>query len=633
MASEVRSYQTEHFAFWWNPSSPVDSITGDAGKIALGDSVPMLVRVAAVSMEKGWRTYLDSLGYLAPRANPTTYCFEQPVPAGKYPVEFCDVGLAMGQGEGYFGGTFPGNGGQSCISLASNLTQFDSLSGGLDLVRDLDGVRLKTVYSLNWDYVMAATCIHELFHAVQFNYEVELDRHGFFEASAVAMESRLVPSSNDYMQFGAKLAQIDKVVPFPTGINEYAYPQGWLVRSMMDDLGMEVVKALWESRLATASENPSFLGTMRQVLPNLHGSFETELGRNSMRVALTGKRSVWMPSGIAPFSDAGQFPELTGVLPSADSIQSLPLDLGAFQIHLDTIAPAEDRLFVWVPDEGVTMGWARTTPSGAKVTWESGSVRYSPADATRSAWVFANPGNPPALRAMAASEASTSHYRTIAAPARTSISSGQKLTWISPDGLVLAGTAGKASRSTPLLHLDVWKPSAAKDPFAAGVAGKTSGHAIVLEDADHVLGLSGATLRWEGRKMVSAYRGNGDGNWDSIAVSGNLIALGELDLSQPVRIIVSNTGSTKPVSNVPRPNPSRQSEPIRFPILGATGSETLTILAADGGIVRQLHPDPNETELVWDLRNRENRKLRPGVYTYIWQGVEGTNHGRLLVAE
>jgi len=37
--------------------------------------------------------------------------------------------------------------------------------------------------------------------------------------------------------------------------------------------------------------------------------------------------------------------------------------------------------------------------------------------------------------------------------------------------------------------------------------------------------------------------------------------------------------------------------------------------------------------VVWKLRNRENRSVRPGVYTYLWRGVEGANHGRLLVAE
>lgn len=637
-AAIVESYQTEHFAIWWTTKSTgeeaIHNLQGTAAVVPFDDSVPAIVRVAADALEHSWRVFVDTLGYLPPKASTFSYHWDKTVPAGKYPVEILDVAVAFGQAGKYFGVAFPdGSQGRSVLALAADVTSF----GGWNQIRDLDGSKLGLDYGVDWVEATRATCAHELFHAVQFNYEIELTRHGFHEASAVALEQRAVPASRDYLQFSAALSNLGSLVPFPTGTNSLGYPHGWFVRGLMTDLGEEVVRDLWESRKVSTSQPPNFLSSMRSVLARRGGSFDSQLVRNAMRLALTGKRSSWRPAGLSPYPDAAQFPTLSGILAKKETTTALPLALGAFQILVDTLRPREDRLLVWIPDPGAVMGWARTSASGNQVSWHAGSVRYSAADATRSAWAFANPGNPAPLRTGSSDESSTSYWSQIAAPVRVSALAGQGWTWASPVGPVLMGESRTEAAATPLLHLDVWKPSASKDPFGASIAGVAGGHAIVLEDADRVLVLKDAALRLPGMEASSAYIGTGDGKWSPMAVSESngsaTIALGELDLSRPVRVLFGCSVAPRAKVLEPRPNPSRQGEAIRFPITGAKGSERLDILAADGGLVREIAPQVGETEVVWDLRNRENRSVRPGVYMYVWRGTSGTAHGKLLIAD
>lgn len=634
----VDSYQTDHFVIWWTTKSTGDDsvhrLRGAAAVVSANDSIPAIVRVAADALEHSWRVFVDTLGYLPPKASAVSYHWEKAVPAGKYPVEFLDVADALNLSGNYFGIAYPdGWQGKSLLALAADVTTF----GRWNQVRDLDGSNIGLDYGVDWVEATKATCAHELFHAIQFNYEINLDRHGFHEASAVALENRVVPESRDYLQFSAALSNLGSLVPFPTGTASQGYPHGWFVRGMMTDLGEEVVRDLWEARKVTTSQPPSFLSSMRSVLSRRGGSFDSQLVRNAMRLTLTGKRSTWMPPELSPYPDAAQFPTLSGILAKKESMTQLPLALGGFQILVDTIRPKEERVLVWIPDPGAVMGWARTSPLGNHVSWHTGSVRYSASDATRSAWAFANPGNPVALRAQSSDESSKSYWSQVAAPVRVPAHLGQEWTWTSPAGPVLSGEPRGEIAATPLLHLDVWKPSSSKDPFGASVAGAVGGHAIVLEDADRALVLKDASLLLPGMDVSSAYIGTGDGKWSPVGVSGSngsaTVALGELDLSQPVRVLFGSALAPRAKVLEPRPNPSRQGEAIRFPISGTKGSERLDILAADGGLVREIVPQVGETEVVWDLRNRANRSVRPGVYMYVWRGTAGSTRGKLLIAD
>lgn len=499
-AEPLHQLQTEHFAIWWSSESADHRILGGQATRFSGDTVPGVVRVSALALEKAWRGYVD-MGYPAPIGSSVSRAWGLSVPKGKIPVEFCNVRVVVGDPDPrqkYFGGAMftERSSGASYMLFASDLATFPARQ----ISRDLDGTTLGFSYSDGWREAQEATCAHELFHAIQFRYETDLDAHGFFEASAIAMETRLASQSADYLQYAQELSNLGSLAPFPTGTREHAYPQGWFVRGLAIDLGVDVIRGLWESRKASGDWKPSFLSTLRQILPgyrdpsNRVGSFETELARHAVRLALTGKRSVWRPSDLTLFPDAGQFPTLSGVLRPVAEFDTLRLELGAVQVQIDTVLATEDRLQIWIPDEGVVMGRAWNDAKGTKVAWYDGSVRWAATDSVKTVWAFANPGNPNALRAASRDESSRSWRRSTAAPARVSAHAGQNFAWTSPDGLELTGTSRSEAMVTPLLHLDVWRPLATKDPFAATVASGTDGHSLVLEDADRLLALSGASL-------------------------------------------------------------------------------------------------------------------------------------------
>lgn len=635
----VQELRTEHFFLLWtdDPNS-AHRITGDAATVPANDSVPAMVRSASLVLERAWRAYVDTMGFAKPDPLTTSFLWNRPVPAGKLPVEICHVPTALvplkGGAGPYWGAAAPaGPNGESFLVLSANMSELP----GWAITRDLDGFRIGKDYHKDWQEALTATCVHELFHTIQFEYEESMQTHDFHEASALAMETRVAPESGDYMVFAKELVDLATLVSFPTGDYRRGYPHGWFVRGMMSDLGPDVVRELWQARKDAAPRPPSFLATLRRILPLRGGDFDTQLVRNAMRLALTGKRSTWHPTGFGRFPDAAEFPVLAGALPDASTITPLPLDLGRFQIRIDTNAFVGDRLMTWIPDQGVSMGWARTAGPDARVSWHAGSVRYSAEEASRSVWGFANGGNPAPLRAGSSDESSMSYWRSSVAPARTLAHAGRKMAWESPDGPVLGGMPREEGSGTPLLHLDIWKPSASKDPFGAAIASPSGGHAIVLEDADRRLHLSDATLDLGNLSARGAYIGSGNGIWKPVPVSGSdgvaVVALGDLDLSTPVRILLG--AGTSPKANVlePRPNPSRHGEPVLFPISGARGAERLTIVAADGAIVRELVPEVGGTNLIWDLRNRENRMVRPGVYTYVWSGTTGARRGKLLVAD
>lgn len=206
--------------------------------------------------------------------------------------------------------------------------------------------------------------------------------------------------------------------------------------------------------------------------------------------------------------------------------------------------------------------------------------------------------------------------------------------WASTDGVAIAGTSQLSASVTPLAHLDAWTPDPTIEEWAARFVG-VGGHAIVLEDADRRLVLSNATLKIP----VSAdqvFVGRGNGDWAPIAsravAGGTEVDMSELDLTTPVRFL---TGQAAPRVKVFEPfgNPSRGGKPIRFPVSGSSDEGVLQILAQDGSAVRRLKTRFGVSEVVWDLRNESGEQVRPGVYWFVWVGVEGVKKGALLVGQ
>jgi hypothetical protein len=214
---------------------------------------------------------------------------------------------------------------------------------------------------------------------------------------------------------------------------------------------------------------------------------------------------------------------------------------------------------------------------------------------------------------------------------------GQNLAWKDAGGAILSGLAVRDDSCTPLLHTDVWIPVASEDPFAASITGRSGGHVFVLEDADRVVSLRGATISLPYTGLGTVWTGSGDGVWRpaSASVSGGttVVTLGNLDLSVPVRILAAPGPAPQGLVMRPFPNPSRDGASIHFPISGAAAGASLEILSADGTAIRRLEADPGKTEIVWDVKNASGSGVKPGVYWYVWRAVTGAKRGELLIAK
>jgi len=176
-----------------------------------------------------------------------------------------------------------------------------------------------------------------------------------------------------------------------------------------------------------------------------------------------------------------------------------------------------------------------------------------------------------------------------------------------------------------------------EDPFAYSISGRSGGHAFVLEDADRLLELRGAALTVPFGSLNTVWVGRGNGVWSSATAtstgSSTTIELDSLDLSVPLRILAAPGTAPVTQARAPYPNPARSGASIVFPISAALAGATLEILSADGTAVRRLETSPGVASVTWDVRNGSGRRVKPGVYWYIWRGVSGASRGELLIAD
>ena len=642
LAVAVSSLETTHFILWWTSGSiGIDTIHGASARAKLtGDSVPALVRTAANALEFAWHLYVDSMGYLPPKAASQGYHWNKTPPAGKYPVEICQIDSAYfnANNASYFGLTIPYSDNSSSMLLACDLYDFGSWS----FKKDIDRTSLGSNYAVDWASVMKATASHEEFHAVQFNYEFSLG-HFLFESSAVAMEKVAVPTETDYLAFADSdpyvrgLCDLKDLTPLLQASFFSAYPHAWYVQQIMTDYGRDVLRKLWESRTGS---NAPIKTTLRTVLGQspYNTTFDITLAKYALRLGLSGRRNGWLLPAFASFTDADLFPTLYGTLQDTTAPRKVALDSGAIQEWIDTVGNASDRIVNWIPDAGAGLGHAWKNGSASGTEWLRGSVRQDLSQTRQDVWSISNPGPLAALVSTATSEASNSWLWTTSAPKRTTVTAGQNLTWHDTGGAVLSAIAVADTTCTLLLHTDIWKPVQAEDPFAYSISGRTGGHAFVLEDADRILKLNGSVLTVPFASLGTAWIGRGDGVWtlatSTASGSGTAITLPDtLDLTIPWRILAAPGTAPASLARSPYPNPSRAGASIIFPLSGAKSGAQLEILSADGTTIRRLEVSPGAANITWDVRNTSGRRVRPGVYWYIWRGVAGAARGELLIAD
>ncbi len=170
---------------------------------------PIFVQKQRDYFEAAWSYYADTVGLTGPFTQSTSYFYKAPAVGGKYHVELADIWSADPYFEGiaYMGVSLPAGSNQGALMENDFLNySTDSLGNPRtdSILSSYSSISpaIEHNYSTQWEDGIKVTAPHELYHAFQFRaIPVVTNIHFWFEASATAMEERLAPQVNDYLQY------------------------------------------------------------------------------------------------------------------------------------------------------------------------------------------------------------------------------------------------------------------------------------------------------------------------------------------------------------------------------------------------------------------------------------------------
>jgi len=642
-ASTSLSFETEHFILWYRTGNDSDALESPWNLVATGETVPLMVRTIAADLEKSWRLVVDTLGMRLPLPAAKGFVIGGSTPSGKYPIEFCRPERALGKEywtSSFYGLTNPVSGDpeRSGILLSSKIRD-----KGWSYAMETGGTLAADYRSGNdWLSAMRATAVHELQHAVQFRYEHSL-RHFLFEASAVAMEDRVLPEVKDHLTYLSTLYN----APYqtlgllsPQCISDRAYRHGLYVMGLFDDHGLATYRDLWDDRSRRAGEDPygtTILATMRSILPETPFSWKESLIRYGMRQILAGKRKDWGTAWTAappfvPWDNRGvaPVPAMVADAPAAGTWLDRTLEGGEL-VFLRDPSLSGDLLVNLVADDGVFLTRLDSTSTGFVREDYGPGKHLVRASSRRSSWWILGADGASALAPNPDRASSLSaHLSFERAPVPVAATAGAPFRYVFPDGQVLTGIPVLTDSVLPVLDSG---RSPTLDPDGQLLAAK--GSVWSLADARGRLRLRGAELLFPSLPGPNVFQRDGV-SWSQIPSRVSLDTLraawGSLDLSTPRTLIATAAGLAAARMGKVHPNPSTDDDPIRFEVLGDTRDLRLIVLAADGSLVRHWSGEELGQNLRWDLRNDQGHRVRPGVYTWILQGSGTRERGRLLIA-
>lgn len=661
-ATNALLHRTEHFAIWYKVGNDPDSLAAPWNEPLPGDSIPEIVRTVGKELDRAWRFYVDTLGMRAPQGASSGAVIGGATPAGLYPVEFCRPETALDSSYRnfrFFGLTTsdPSNPERSNILITSRIN-----GTGWNYPLDTGGT-LATSYRIGdgWLKAMRATAVHELFHASQFRYERSL-RHFLFEASAVAMEERLLPDVDDHLQLYAALYKQIDGVKYPTkgmlvSISDMAYRHGLYVTGLLDEHGAAILPALWEDRAARTATDPygtTILGTMNATLAGDRGGWRESLIRYGMRILLAGRRRSWgapwaATDGYVPWAKAGLAPVPAMLVspPSSGEWTSWTLSGGDLKFLSDPSLTG-DLQVNWVGDSATFLVRIDSLASGfVRETIPHGTTLIPASRRRNSLWIVGSDGTSP-LAANPNRSATATASLSFGTPApAVAATAGRPFRYVFPivpapsdarrnlGGQVLEGISLVTDSVLPALDSAVFVPDSVLDREGSLLA--RSGSTWVLLDTRGRLRLRDAKLSFPGHSEPKAYQASGLG-WDRLTVArvegaSDTLRIGwtELSLVEQSRLILTGSPVVAPLLEKVYPNPSVADQPVHFRLSGNVEGLRLTILASDGSFVRTWSGDELGLEMSWDLRNAQGHRIRPGVYTWILSGPGMSKRGRLLV--
>jgi hypothetical protein len=625
---------SEHFTIAWMPASfgSRDSLPTAMAQVAVGDTLPEAIRLGLTSLESAWRLYVDTMGMRPPLAYDASWHWGVAPIDGRYVIEFLttDNGNFNGlipSGSFYYGLTIPrGDAGQCNFAVAANWT-----NGGMKPWSYMPDTASTPESKIGHDFVkdwregLAATLVHELFHAVQFRYDRSLD-HFFFEASAVGMEERSAPWTQDWLYYAPWIyGGLPELTSTAYG-KLYMYGEGLWVQSLVQDCGDGYQARFWKDREDRGGD--VYQTMVRTMGTGCAGGFEQVFGRHSLRLLGSGKRSDWLPAsengkGLQGFRLAKAMPPLLHDTAIAGA------EISGAKRTLPRLSPRFFRLPPQSRDVAVALGTegaAMLVEGGDDGARRNASQLLLPAS-SQERWIgVVNAANQPVAMWLGMGTA----------PDRDSLVAGSARTWTVPGGrLTGTVTAGQGSRIWGCTGC--WIPSGAD-----GVAQLADTSRILrIHDFSGSLRLDNARILLDklGDSLESAYMKRGDTPWAAVGTTWNdgapAIELGSVSLDQPLTILMgASIGASGPKVGDPYPNPARRYHvAVKFPVQIWSPGMSVTILAADGAILQKLVPASDRDVVEWNLKTGSGNRVRPGIYFYRWSRVGGAHEGRIVVAE
>jgi len=625
-----RTASSEHFTIAWIPPGKPsrDTISQAMNDTLAGDTLPEAIRLSLTALEHAWHLYVDTMGMSPPLPHSPSPHWGIATTNGRYLVEMLIVdgtnfsGVGLSSSMTYYAITIPEDGaGSSNIAIASDWTSGELGSWSLHPdTATRSSSNISRDYRTGWREGLAATLTHELFHAVQFRYERSLS-HFFFEASAVGMEERGAPWTADWPQYAGI---IYSSLPTLTDMSgwEYPYGEGLWTQSLTQDCGDGFQKHFWSDRESSGGDVLATFHRTASISSGCVTDFKGIFSRHALRLLGSGKRTSWLSdtvfgTALAPFRLAAIMPSLTHAsLPSSDSISGGLLTLPGLSPRYRSL-PTMGSLSVVVLGTGAPIHLVEAGPDGA--AQDSNFLLLPPLSSSR--WI-----------GLANSDADSQDVWLGfgKAPTLDTQTSGKVHTW----NLVNAALEGRVRDSGAFRMWgcrDCWTPLRGDNQFV----NVDSSHVFRFFDFSRALVLDSASIVFPNAKYVYQRVNDAWVKHSGLVQDGNFrIEASQMDLRTPLTFLVglSLGNSTKASVEAPYPNPARSNHPIRFPIAIWSSDLSLSIFASDGTLVATFHPQVEDGAAEWNLRTRNGRLVRPGVYFYHWTGAKGAKDGRIVVA-
>jgi hypothetical protein len=359
-ASLKRARDSLHNVF---PDSTRDSLLNEALD-RLGAPHPVFVQRAAVYLESAYAYYVDTLGMIPPDSNIVQY-FKGSV-RGRFNVDIGDIHVLEGSRKTY-GATFPPRpikvnnvtkGYYSAQLVIDNDFLYDAVVNGAGTVSGTPLVNPsnKVNYNDDWDKGLAVTVAHEFYHAVQLKYTPTYPGgfHAWFELGAVAMEERLAPSVNDYLEY------LKDLLPLATPISLFYtdrstdgnYANGIFHMFLSHALGNAFDVTVWK----TLEQNQNNLPAALLALAGSQARWDSLYGAYAASLPIAGLPG----SEASPLAFSPDFP--LWPRPRFDSARtaSSTLNLGSLTYRL--VKPVS-AVATWASHPGIAGSW-RVAPGG-----------------------------------------------------------------------------------------------------------------------------------------------------------------------------------------------------------------------------------------------------------------------------